>query len=84
MQLVALLPLGDTTIVIADGRAFPRRGKPRARLVSALSQLAQNAGIEAACIHAFSGGGSGFKLRLFGVPEALRQRLRNVWAANRE
>ena len=82
IQLVARLPLADTTIVIAAGRASAYRGNPRSMLLAELSDLARQVGIECACIHASPVEGSAFKLRLFGVPHALHQRFRNVWGAN--
>jgi hypothetical protein len=82
IQLVALLPLGSVTILIANGKATPRRGRPRSVLLSELSQLAQSNGIHLAAIHASAIGKSGYRLSLFGIPKRLHQRFRNVWAAN--
>jgi len=83
IKLIAALPLGNATVLIEDGRSLARRGKPPATLLSELSDVAASNGIRHACLHERGTRGTGFRLRMFGVPAGLRQRFRNVWAANR-
>ena len=82
IYFVAALPLAESTVLIVDSAATRRRGKLRSALLSELSGLAKDTGITHACIHASSVGSSGFKLVIVGVPDALKQRVRNVWGAN--
>jgi hypothetical protein len=82
IKFMASLPLGDTTVLIADGGVVARRGNPRAALLSELSEWVKCNGIHDACVHASTTGASGFRLSLFGIPDSLHQRLRNVWGAN--
>ncbi len=41
IQFVAMLPLAETTVVITDGVAQAKRGKPRSVLLSELTELAK-------------------------------------------
>ena len=81
IRFLASLPLADTTVLIDGGRAEARRGVVHSRVLSALADLAGANGIETACVHARTAGKS-LSLTLFGVPESLHQRFRNVWGAN--
>jgi len=83
IKLMAALPLGNATVLIENGKASRRRGKLPATLLSELSDVAASNGIRYACLHERGTRGTGFRLRLFGVPAGLRQRFRNVWGANR-
>jgi len=82
IQIIAALPLAESTVLIVDSKAIAKRGRFRSVLLSELSSLAKETGITNACIHAASVGRSGFKLSLVGIPDALKQRIRNVWSAN--
>lgn len=81
-RLLALLPLGSDTVLISGGIASARRGKIRGLLLTELNDFAREHGIDSACIHSQQRPGYGFSLRIYGVPESLHQRLRNVWGAN--
>ena len=83
IRLMAALPLGDATVLIENDKAVRRRGKLPATLLSELSDVAASNGVRHACLHERGTRGTGFRLRLFGVPADLRQRFRNVWGANR-
>lgn len=82
IRLIALLPLGGTTVLIADSRAVTRRGKVRTQLLYELSETARANGIADACIHVSHSGPSDFSLSMYGIPKHLQQRVRNVWGAN--
>ncbi len=82
IQLVAAFPLGEITVVILNGEARKRRGNPRVALLSELTELAKENGFPDACIHAAQKKGLGVKLKIFGIPPAFHQRVRNVWGAN--
>lgn len=81
IKLFACLSFADATVLIQDGHAVAKRGAAPFILLAELAELARTNGIETACIHARMTG-HGFSLTLFGVPQALHQRFRNVWAAN--
>ena len=81
IKLASCLPLGDATVLIEHGRAVATRGTVPASLLADLTELARTNGLEVACIHA-TRKSHGASLTIFGVPNALRQRVRNVWAAN--
>ena len=87
---VALLMLGFTLagrramaafeIEIAGGKAFLRRGRPRAGFLSDVQEIAGRNGIERGTIR---GIGSGRKIRLTfagPIPEEARQQMRNAWS----
>ncbi|MDF3130235.1 hypothetical protein P0Y35_13590 [Kiritimatiellaeota bacterium B1221] len=80
--LMAALPMAASTVVIIDFNAKCKRGKLRSALLSELSELARGSGIPYACIHASVNGQTGYKLMIFGFPDALKQRVRNVWGAH--
>jgi hypothetical protein len=81
-KLLARLPLADASVLIEGGRARVIRGKVRSPLLSELGDLAMSNSIEIACIRAMDSP-SGFRLSFTGIPEALQQRILNLWAANR-
>lgn len=80
-QILARLPLGRSSICIREGRAYAARGKVTQSLLTAVSNAAELAGISHACIQVSGKKGGRRKLIFFGIPPDLRQRFRNVWAA---
>lgn len=77
----AILPLGDNAILIEGDKAVAKRGAVPFVLLADLAELARTNGIETACIQARRTS-HGVSLTMFGVPAFLRQRVRNVCAAN--
>ncbi len=80
---MARMPFRQISILILDGHAVAHRGKVRATLLAQLGALASRHNIDAACIHAVatnSARSSTFQLTIFGVPEELHQRFRNLWS----
>ncbi|MDA3924959.1 MAG: hypothetical protein PF904_09705 [Kiritimatiellae bacterium] len=82
IKIIAFFPLGDVTVLIADGRALCKRGSVRKLLLSELTDLARSNQISDGCIHISSTDNAGCKLSFYGIPVNQHQRLRNVWAAN--
>ncbi|MHC4887323.1 MAG: DUF3634 family protein [Planctomycetota bacterium] len=78
LRLLALLPLGDTTILIQGGRVRCSRGEVNPSLLGDIGDVLRLAGVAGGCIHARAGGGA-IRLRIYGIPQQLHQRLRNVW-----
>lgn len=68
---------------IADGRAVVARGKPPARLVHDLDDVARRAPDATGRVEV-SGRGDALRLRVAGLEEPLRQRVRNVTLLHRE
>ena len=81
IKFIAHLPLGDATVLIECGQAIAKRGTVPASLLADLAELFRTNGIQVACIHARKQS-HGCSLTLFGVPQSLHQRVRNIWAAN--
>ena len=81
IRLVAALPLTNTAILIAHGRATVTRGKVRPALLSELGDLARSTHVETACILARTTATT-FRLTFVSIPAHLQQRFRNVWGAN--
>jgi hypothetical protein len=85
MRLIASTKLQGTCVLILNGRAIARRGKARGILLAELSQFAETQGVDAACIYAVTSPGPGtanFKLSIYGIPDSLHQRVRNIWSVN--
>jgi hypothetical protein len=82
IRLMAELPLGDTTVLIDQGKVEVKRGKVSSRLLSELDELSKSMNIDVGCIHAQTTPVE-FRLSFIGIPKELRQRFRNVWGANR-
>jgi len=80
---MASLPVAGTTILLMKGTARVKRGKVRSALISELTLLAEAEQIECGSIHVKQVQGRGDRLTFYGIPEALHQRFRNVWNANR-
>lgn len=80
--LIAALPLGGITIRVREGKATAVRGRVRRCLAADLGKLARDHGVRHACIHARSAGSGVYKVRVFGFPPELHQRVRNVWSVN--
>lgn len=75
---------GPHTIVrIADGKAKVARGKPPARLIHDLDDVARKAP-EASGRVEVSGRGSSLRLRVAGLADPLQQRVRNVVLLHRD
>jgi hypothetical protein len=81
IRLLAFLPLAETTVLLEAGRVRTVRGRVSPALGSELAELASSHALADACIHARRTAG-GHALTIIGVPRALHQRVRNVWAAN--
>ena len=79
---ISILPLSNTTVLIVNGRARAKRGRVGTSVLSALSDLAKVSGVRHACIHASVKANGLARLSLFGVPQSLKQRFRNVWGAH--
>ena len=82
IKFIASLPIAETTVLIVDGKAVVTRGKANSALASEVQGLASSSGVTIACIHGSEAGSAGHKLSIFGIPDNLHQRFRNVWAAN--
>ena len=76
-KLIATLPLEETTVVIINGNAEKKRGSVRNILLSELTDMAKTHNITNACIHA-----SASRIKLYGIPDNMKQRVRNIWDAN--
>lgn len=79
-ELYSLLPALDITLLIREGEVIVKRGQAPAALVNAIDEMARDNGIDFAVIHGPKGG-STLGMRMYGIPQILRQRCRNIWAA---
>ena len=81
MKCLAFLPLASITVLIDNGTASAGRGRVKEALLSKIGHtLAQN-NIHCGCIYVTKQP-HGHRLRFFGIPKHLHQRLRNIWSAN--
>jgi hypothetical protein len=76
-RLIATLPLAENTVVIINGNAEKKRGSVRNILLSELNDMAKKKNITNACIHA-----SASRMKLYGIPDDMKQKIRNIWNAN--
>ncbi|MBI3736688.1 hypothetical protein HY256_09280 [Candidatus Sumerlaeota bacterium] len=81
IKILAAVTFSDVAIVIENGSARTLRGTVRPVILSEFSDLAAHFGIKSAFILAGTSA-SGFRLSLFGVPDAAQQRFRNVWGCH--
>ncbi len=79
ISLLARIPLAPQAVLIQQKKARLLRGQLPHALLSDLSELSERNHISHACIHASGGKGKPVKLRMFGIPDELEQRLRNIW-----